>query len=135
MPAEDFHEFLTGNRFLLKQVFRFLMQQLCVVFKNLPGFRVRVLDDRHDFLVDQGCRFIRADQRCVAAQIPVVHRFQRRHAELIAHAQLSHHCPRQPCRLFDIVGRAGGTDIEHKFFRRPAAGQRADLFQNFVLAH
>ena len=63
MPAEDFHEFLAGNRFLLKQVFRFLMQQLRVVLKNLPGFRVRVLDDRHDFLVDQGCRFIRT--RCV----------------------------------------------------------------------
>ena len=76
-----------------------------------------------------------AHKRAVGGQVGIVDRFQRHHAELVAHAVAGNHGAGDLRGLFDVVARAGGDGAEHHFLGGAAAGEGGQLAEHVLAAH
>ena len=92
-------------------------------------------DKVDDQRVDLCLSVRRTGEGRVAAEVLVVHGFERYHVEILAHAVAGQHGAGKLRGLLDIVRGAGGDGAEHDLLRGAAAGESGNLVLQLLFVH
>ena len=84
--------------------------------------------------IDLRGRSRRAGQGRITTQVGAVHRLERHHVVLLAHAETRDHRTSQPCGLLDIVGGPRGNRPEDLFLGGPSARKGYDAVEKRLAA-
>src|SRR5690554_2988712 len=133
LAEHDVVDLLDIDGFVLHQRFGHQIQLVTILFQQALGGGIAAIDDAAYFFIDQPCGFTgnvgvlatgTAAQEHFALFLGIHQR-----TELLGHAPLGHHVPRQLGGAHDVIGGASGHTIETQghFLGDTTTKQRADL--------